>query len=408
MKPIAEIFSQGEEVVGGNVVDSNAAWLSERLVALGFTVKRHTVVGDDLDDLKSLLREIAERADCCICTGGLGPTVDDLTAEAVAEAFARPLQLDDIALKQIQRYFSRRNRDMAESNRKQAYLPQGSLRIDNHWGTAPGFSLRQQRCLFFFVPGVPSEMKRLFETSVSASLLRNFSVRPDTLVTLRCIGIGESDLQQKLSHWRLPDHVRLGFRAGADEVQVKLLFPGDHHVQHIDDCVAQAADCLGDYVFVIDRGGQSRRGLVDVIAELMMQKNDTLSVLETASQGLIAAKCLGQPWLSATRYRRCLASLAAELDVSINQEDMQQTAVACARQLQQREGTELALVQLHSGASEQFGDQERSIILYNVLLTPDALHYSQHSAGGPPERKQNQAALSALDLLRRYLQNKCP
>ncbi len=143
-----EIFSQGEELVTGQTLDTNAGWLSRRLVQMGFTVTRHTTVGDKLDDLVGLLKEVSVRADCCICTGGLGPTIDDLTAEAVAIAFDRALQFDPVAYQQISAYFKHRNRPMAESNRKQALLPQDSERLDNDWGTAPGFSLQQGRCWF--------------------------------------------------------------------------------------------------------------------------------------------------------------------------------------------------------------------------------------------------------------------
>ncbi|MDD1628033.1 MAG: competence/damage-inducible protein A, partial [Methylococcaceae bacterium] len=162
MNPTLEIFSQGEEIVTGQTVDTNAAWLSQQAVDCGFTVMRHTAVGDKLNDLIVLLQDISQRADCCICTGGLGPTSDDLTAEAVACAFNLPLEFDEIAFEQISRFFTHRNKTMPESNRKQALLPHGAERIDNEWGTAPGFSLHHGRCWFAFLPGVPMEMKHLF------------------------------------------------------------------------------------------------------------------------------------------------------------------------------------------------------------------------------------------------------
>ncbi|SMG62849.1 competence/damage-inducible protein CinA [methanotrophic bacterial endosymbiont of Bathymodiolus sp.] len=178
MQTIVEIFSQGEEIVSGQIVDTNAAWLSQKLVQMGFVVKRHSAVGDNLIDLKNLLQDISLRADFCICTGGLGPTIDDLTAQAVAESFSKPLQLDAEALQQITQYFSCRKREMVDSNRKQAFFPQGALRIDNEWGTAPGFSVQHNRCWFVFVPGVPYEMKHMFNASIAKQLAQHFSVRP--------------------------------------------------------------------------------------------------------------------------------------------------------------------------------------------------------------------------------------
>ncbi|MGR9015000.1 MAG: competence/damage-inducible protein A, partial [Gammaproteobacteria bacterium] len=188
MNPILEIFSQGEEVVTGQIVDTNAAWLSEQVVNMGFTVTRHTAVGDKLDDLVDLLKEISIRADCCICTGGLGPTSDDLTAEAVAQASGMPLEFDAVAFEQIRRFFTLRNRSMPESNRKQAMFPKGAERIDNVWGTAPGFSLQIGRCWFAFVPGVPTEMRHLFLESIRHRLASRFLLRPDKLFTIRTFG----------------------------------------------------------------------------------------------------------------------------------------------------------------------------------------------------------------------------
>ena len=206
MNPTLEIFSQGEEIVTGQTVDTNAAWLAQEAIHCGFTVTRHTAVGDKLTDLINLLNDIAARADCCICTGGLGPTSDDLTAEAVASAFNRPLEFDDIAFEQIKEFFDRRNRPMPEVNKKQALLPQTAKRIDNTWGTAPGFALQHQRCWFVFLPGVPSEMKGLFLEHVKPDLLTRFTLQPPHLVSLKTLGLGESAIQELIKDIKIPCH----------------------------------------------------------------------------------------------------------------------------------------------------------------------------------------------------------
>ena len=404
MRPQIEIFSQGEEVVTGQTVDTNAAWLSQKLVDMGFVVKRHTAVGDNLHDLKALLKEISLRADCCICTGGLGPTIDDLTAQAVAQAFDRPLQLDPVALQQIAQYFTRRKRVMADTNRKQAFFPQGSERIDNEWGTAPGFTVHHNRCWFVFVPGVPFEMKAMFDEKIAAKLLQIFSLQPDQLITLRSVGIGESDLQERLNNIQIPDTVQLSFRAGADEVQTKLLFPASTEQQQVKMLVNQVVDNIGDYVFAIDNLNERQGGLIDVIDQLMHQGQHSLSVQETASQGLIAAKCITKPWLVASDFRLSLANIAQKLDMHINKSDYLNTAENIALKIQQQEQTDLVLVQLYRGSTQRFHQKTQNIILYNVLLTPDGIRRSVFTVGGPVKRKQNQAAILALDLLRRYLQ----
>ncbi len=407
MKPIAEIFSQGEEIVTGQTVDSNSAWLSQQLVELGFSLKRHTAVGDNLDDLIGLFSEIAERADCCICTGGLGPTIDDLTAEAISAASGLSLQFDEQAFAQIQQYYACRNRVMPEANRKQAMLPKTALRIDNGFGTAPGFAMQFKRCWFICLPGVPSEMKQMFGALVQQQLKQGFSLQPDCLVTLRSVGIGESAIQQCLQNLVLPEGVQLGFRAASDEVQTKLLFPAGFSASAKHSFVEQVERQIGDYVFAVDGLHQPQGDLLDVVDGLLGKKAYSLAVLETASQGLLAAKCVSRDWLKAAFVSLDARQIATDWQVSIDQDDYPGFARRLASELKSRRTTDLALVQIHTGDLAAYRDKNQSIVLYNALLTPDGLFASQHSLAGAIKSKQNQAALLALDLLRRYLQNKC-
>ena len=401
MNPTLEIFSQGEEIVTGQTVDTNAAWLSQQAVACGFTVTRHTAVGDKLDDLIALLQDIAQRADCCICTGGLGPTSDDLTAIAVAQAFDCPLVFDAVAYEQISRFFAHRNRPMPESNRKQAMLPQGAERIDNDWGTAPGFALKHGRCWFAFLPGVPMEMKHLFQERILPTLADRFSLRPGLLVTFNTLGLGESAIQELIDPIEIPASVQLGFRAGADDVQTKLLFPSDYPKTAMTALVAEFAEQLGDYVFAIDGLGEPTGDLVFEIDKRMTVGKLTLAVMETASHGLLAAKCLGSDWLLSASYEQSTAGSAATTDP----ENLMDTAEALAIDRQKTSGADLVLVQLYAGDKAALHDKNKSIVVYNALLTGSGFRLATHSIAGPIKRKQNQAALLALDLLRRYLQH---
>ncbi len=404
MNPTLEIFSQGEEIVTGQTVDTNAAWLSQQAVQLGFTVTRHTAVGDKLEDLIHLLNEIAQRADCCICTGGLGPTSDDLTAEAVAQAFDWPLQFDDMAFAQIQRFFSNRNKAMPESNRKQAMLPQGAERIDNDWGTAPGFALQQGRCWFVFLPGVPLEMRSMMLEKILPTMNGRFSLKPGKLMTLRTIGIGESDIQERIKPVQVPDAVQLGFRADSDEVQVKFLFPSDYPKTAITTLLMEIVAKLGAYVFTIDGQSEVTGDLVSVIDQLMTASQHTLAVIETASQGLLAAKCIGSLWLLETRYEQSIERLAEKLAIHIDADDLMSTAKALAVETQKISGADFILVQLYAGNGQQFHNKDQAIKLFTVLLHGEHFETTAHTVAGPAKRKQNQAALLALDLLRRYLQ----
>ena len=408
MKIIAEIFSQGEEVVTGQTVDSNAAWLSQRLMDSGFSVKRHTSVGDDLDALVNLIKEIAQRADCCICTGGLGPTIDDLTSEAVSLAAGVPLLLDAQAMHDIAHYFAERQRTMPESNRKQAYLPQGAVRLDNPVGTAPGFALLIGRCWFSFLPGVPSEMKAMFK-QVQQHLSQRFEVEAEHLITLRSVGIGESAIQQRLQDIILPAGVRLGFRAAVDEVQTKLLFPSHMTLQEKKRTLADVKTAIGDAVFSTDGLDDEAGGdLLTTVDRLLQQCTPSLTtyapyprlaLLESASGGLLAARCQGKPWLDAAYIVNDISQASRHFNLELPVHHPLQAVEQLAEHLLTL-GADLALVQLHQT------NRDQTIVLYNGLLTAEGLCHHQTILGGPPNRRQTQAAMLTLDVLRRALQNR--
>ncbi len=399
MRPVVEIFSQGEEVITGQVADTNAAWLSQQLMAMGFLISRHTAVGDKLADLVVLLTEIAARADCCICTGGLGPTCDDLTAQAVAQAFDLQLQFDDIAFANMCSFFQQRAMVMPEINRKQAMLPQGALRIDNDYGTAPGFCLRYQHCWFVFLPGVPYEMQQLFTQQIKPLLQQRFSLNPPRLVTIKTWGLGESQLQACLNQISLPADVELGFRAGWDENQTKLLFPFDYSLIEAEKLVAHIVDTIGDCVFALEGLSAETGGdLISVVAQLLTGQHKTVALLETASCGLLAARCVGQTWLVESVYQQKYTFSANESATVLVD-----TAKHLGQTLRQTSGADFALVQLYAGSKTEFSDPNQRVTLYNVLITADG--FCQHSKmlTGSLQRKQHTAAFSSLDVLRRFL-----
>lgn len=401
MNPTLEIFSQGEEIVTGQVVDTNAAWLSEQAVAMGFSITRHTAVGDKLDDLIQVLMDISNRADCCICTGGLGPTSDDLTAEAVAKAFGLPLVFDGVAFAQIQQFFNSRNRQMPECNRKQAMLPQGSIRLANQTGTAPGFAMQHGRCWFAFVPGVPSEMRHLFLEHIQPMLKGRFVLRPSKLITVKTVGIGESDLQERINKIEIPSQVQIGFRAELGEVQTKLLFPGDYPQAQRENLAQLIAATIGDAVFAIEGLGYHSGDLVSVVDQLMTAKGYTLAIVETVSQGLLAAKMVGVSWLLSAVYEQSVARLRQRLEVN-NPDDH----IAIAKAVQKNTGADIALIQLTARDYYINPNNNKSVSVTSTLLVNSECNRTVRTITGDIKRKQHQAALLSLDLLRRHLQGK--
>jgi len=287
---IGEIIATGDEIRCGALVDSNSAYIAEHLEMAGVRVTRHDCVGDDLAVLIDLFKEVGQRADVVLVTGGLGPTVDDLSAEAAAQAAGVGLVEDPVALAAIEAFFTRHKRQMNPTNRKQAWLPAGATRLDNPIGTAPGFMLTIGTAVFFFMPGVPGEMRRMLADQVLPRIAtlqggrRGFCL-VKTIVTF---GLGESVCGDQLApiEQALPG-IKLGLRAKFPEIHVKLYAEGmDHaHLDHLLDRGSRwVKDRLG--IKVVSLEGKA---LEAVVGHLLRQSNATIALAESCTGGLIAS-----------------------------------------------------------------------------------------------------------------------
>jgi len=285
----AEILATGEEIRTGALVDSNSAHIAEQLELAGVKVVRLNAVGDELAQLTAVLQEIGNRADVAVVTGGLGPTVDDLSAQAAAAAAGVGLSLDPAALASIEEFFRRRNRPMNPSIRKQAMLPAGATALFNPVGTAPGFQLKIGRCGFFFLPGVPSEMQRMLADHVLPRVADLMGGRRQVrrIKTLSCFGLTESLTGERLEGLdrEFPD-VQLGLRARFPEIQVKLYCSGPDEpgvAAALEGAAGWARGRLGDMVFA--DGGEPMEA---VVGGLLRERRATLAVAESCTGGLIA------------------------------------------------------------------------------------------------------------------------
>jgi len=286
---IAEIIATGEEIRTGALADTNSAYIAQTLEGCGVEVTRLNGVGDNLHRLSALLKEVGGRADVCVLTGGLGPTVDDLSAEAAAEAAGVRLRLDQPALDSIEAFFRTRNRPMNPSIRKQAMLPEGADVLFNPVGTAPGFGLKVGRCLFFFLPGVPFEMKRMLAFQVVPRILALMGGRREhrLIKTLSCFGLTESLTGERLVGLGVEfPGVQLGLRAKFPEIQVKLYASGADEAgisQQIEKAAGWARRRLKDIVF-----SDSGEPMEAAVGGLLRQRKATLAVAESCTGGLIS------------------------------------------------------------------------------------------------------------------------
>ena len=285
----AEILATGDEIRTGALVDSNSGYISEKLEENGIEVVRHTSVGDDLPILVSTLREIGDRADVAVVTGGLGPTTDDLSAEAAATASGVELVLDDQALENVESFFKKFNRPMTDSNRKQALLPRGCQILYNPVGTAPGFSLIIGRCRFYFLPGVPYEMKRMLPEHVIPDVLslQGDAAMHNRVKTITTFGLPESLAGEKVAGVEAAfPGIKLGLRASFPQIQVKL-YGRDRNAVLLDQRLAEAGqwtlERLGKNV--ISENGEPMEA---VVGRFLSEKAATIALAESCTGGLIA------------------------------------------------------------------------------------------------------------------------
>ena len=281
--PEAILISQGNELTTGQTLDTNATWLATRLWALGVPVRRKITAPDRVEDLVEIFEEAARLGAVVICTGGLGPTRDDLTAEAVSKAFGAPLELDEGALAQIAERYARYGREVSAANRKQALLPAGCMVLENRWGTAPGFAVDQGGCRLYFMPGVPREMKPMYETWVEPDLLARLNIEAPVLHTVRVFGVAESALEEMLQVVDVPG-LTIGFRTDLPENQVKLVFDAGIPEETRRAAVAQVCGIIGPKAFGVDSGD-----LAEVVGERLVARGETLALAESCTAGGLAA-----------------------------------------------------------------------------------------------------------------------
>lgn len=377
-----EMLSTGDEVLHGQIIDTNAAWLADLFFEQGLPLTRRNTVGDNLESLVNILRERSEHADVLIVNGGLGPTGDDLSALAAATAKGEGLVLHEAWLAQMERFFSERGRVMAPSNRKQAEIPASAELVDNPVGTACGFAVKLNRCLMFFTPGVPSEFKVMVEQQILPRLRARFTLpEPPLCLRLTTFGRSESDLAQSLDSLPLPPGVSMGYRSSMPIIELKLTGPA-----------TQKEAMLALWPEVQRVAGESlifegTEELPAQIARTLKSRQLSVTLSEQFTGGLLALQ-----------LSRADAPLLASEVVPFQQETLAQTA----RWASERRVKHFAGLALAVGGVE--GEH-----LNFALATPEGTHALQvkmsitrHSQAV----RQEVCAMMALNMLRRWLNGK--
>lgn len=273
------IVTTGDEIMSGNVVDTNSAWIADKCWLLGHKVVWHGAVADDKDAIGDALKLAAGRAEVVFVTGGLGATLDDITVEAAAEAFGKKLVFREDVWKNIRAFFKKIGRECSDNNKRQARLPEGGKPLENKVGTAPGVQVKLGKAVFFFLPGVPRELYQIFDDSILPWLKEKAGNEYYEQRFLRCFGIPEASFDQKLKGLKLGG-VRMSFRVTFPEVKIKLVARSGKTVDAAEKKIRRK---LGSYIF-----GTDDDTLELAVGRLLKAKGKTLAVAESCTGGLIA------------------------------------------------------------------------------------------------------------------------
>jgi len=289
MKPIlAELLTIGDEILYGQIVDTNSQWMSVELDKVGIKVIRKTTVGDQEDEILAAFAEAERRSDIILITGGLGPTSDDLTKPLLAKYFNCELKIHEEALAEVTEFFVSRGRELTETNRQQAALPICCTKITNPIGTAPGMWFERNGKVFMSMPGVPHEMKKMMTERVIPRLLQSYKMPVITHKVIRTVGIGESMLADKIESWekKLPSHIKLAYLPSLGEVKLRLTGFGNSSQalqNEIDEIAEKLLPLAGEYIY-----GYGEESLEVAIGKKLREKRLTLSIAESCTGGYLS------------------------------------------------------------------------------------------------------------------------
>jgi len=405
----AEILAVGTELLMGQIANTNAQYISGRLPEVGVYVYYHSVVGDNPERLKEALKLALSRSDVVVMTGGLGPTKDDLTKETVAESFNRKLVLDNESLESIKGYFKKVGRTMVDSNIKQAYMPEGCIILKNERGTAPGCIIEDNGKTVIMLPGPPSEMKPMFD-----DVLNYFAQKSShRLVSkfLRIFGVGESLLEEKIMDL-IENQTNPTIAPYAKEGEVTLRVTAN--CSNNEDPEAILAPTINEIKRRIGESVYSTedKNLEDVVGELLIENNLTISLAESCTGGLISAVLTDIPGISAVFNRGivCYSNEAKVANCNVNNDTLLKygavsrgTAIEMAKGIRINAGTDIGL-SVTGIAGPGGGAESKPVgLVYIALADKDNVWCEEFVFAGNRRRVRNNSVLNALDMIRRYI-----
>jgi nicotinamide-nucleotide amidase len=407
----AEIITIGDEILIGQIVDTNSAFIAKELNKIGISVHQITSIQDEKEHILTALEEAAARADIVLLTGGLGPTKDDVTKYTFCEYFGDQLELNSEVLAHIEELFKKyKAKSISDLNREQAMVPSKAGVLHNKFGTAPGLWMEKDRKVYISMPGVPYEMKQLMEREVIPRLREKFH-RPFIYhKTLLTKGVGESALAEKLSDWEdsLPKHIKFAYLPGLGTVRLRLSGKGENEEELITSVEKQVEglyEIIGD---IISKEQDEDEKIAVQISKILAEQKEFLSVAESCTGGALAAEFTTHPGASAC-FKGGMVSYATQTKAELLKVPMEliekhsvvsaEVAEAMAEKCRRLFQTDYAL-STTGNAGPTKGDSDAEVgTVYIGLATPEKVFSKRFLFGNQRDQVVKKAVYKAFEMI---------
>lgn len=407
-----EIINIGDEILIGQIVNTNASWMAQQLNMNGLSVVHLTTISDTRQAILNALRQATDRADVVLLTGGLGPTKDDITKQTLADYFDVPLVTNKKVLEEVRSFFASRGQSLSETNRRQAEVPENSTAISNLYGTAPGMWIEHEGKVYASLPGVPVEMKHLMSNEIIPRLRKKY--QPGLIIhrTIMTHGMGESHLSDHIRQWEesLPSHIQLAYLPRAGIVRMRLSAAGTEKAA-LERDIHKAIDDLKGYIPELIFGYDDIT-LEEVIGRLLHKRGQTLATAESCTGGAIAAR-ITRIAGSSLYFRGSIVAYANDVKeqrLGVAAESLknhgavsQQVVEQMARGAREAIHTDYAIATSGVAGPEGGRDEKPVGTIWIAVATPEKTVSQKFQFGKDRIRNTERSVLSGLNMLRRIL-----
>lgn len=410
----AEIITIGDEILIGQIIDTNSAWIADQFNLSGIEIYQITSVHDESEHIKEALKNAEEKVDLVILTGGLGPTKDDITKHVLCEYFNTKMVFHEPTFKHIKQRFKNRNIDLNKLNRDQALIPESCTVLPNKAGTAPGMWLEKNDTIFVSVPGVPFEMKYLVEHELLPRLQNNGKTKAIFHKTVQTQGLPESMLAQRIENWEnsLPKNIKLAYLPNPMSVRLRLSAMGsdlNELKRQVQDEIERLKQLIPDHIFGFDN-----ETLAEVIGRMLLEKRQTLALAESCTGGYISHLITSVPGSSGW-YKGGVTAYSNEIKqnlLGVSTESLEnygavseQVVLEMAKGVRRKMNTDFSVAT--SGIAGPTGGTEEKPVgtVWIAVATPDKTVAEKFVFGDNRERNIIRSSQTALQLLRKTIIN---